>query len=176
MNKRIFTGNYEDIEFNITEEEKHQFAIKTVYGKFDGIHTRQLLKYLLANSKYPPCTLSQKIRYEQEFLGYIDYKDNKLDKRIVVVTKVDTTYSPKLEVFCLKNGQVAEIKIHKRKNQKDKGIKVSWNELPLEEGDIIYMRKCEKERKRRKNKNNEWEGIQGQFEWWLNDYDKIENL
>ena len=135
-----------------------------------------LVKEIVSQIPDDEYSIKDIVKFQQEILGYIEYTNREFDKRIVVVTKLDTTYSPKFEAFCLNNGQVAEIKIHKRKNPKDKAIKVSWNELPLEEGDVIYMKECKKEQKRRKNKNNEWEGISGQFEWWLNDYDKIENL
>ena len=38
-------------------------CIQEAYGKFDGIHTRQLLKYLLNVCQYPPCSVKQKIKY-----------------------------------------------------------------------------------------------------------------
>ena len=78
-------------KFEVTDEEKEQFATKTVYGKFDGIHTREILKYLLENSKYPPVTIKQRIKWELDLLGYIDFKDPSIDKNYLMVTKLDTT-------------------------------------------------------------------------------------
>lgn len=161
-------------KFDVTEEEKQRFSTKTVYGKYDGIHTRRILKYLLDNSKYPSCKLSDKIRYEQELLGYINYENSNLDKRLVVVTKLDDKWSPKFTAYCINNGKRSELKIHKKRNPKNKQIKTSWADLPLHDGDIIYMKDCKKEPKRRKTDNG-WQDIPGEYEWWLNDY-SIYNL
>lgn len=157
-------------KFDITDEELNRFSTKTVYGKYDGLHTKELLKYLLENSKYPRCSVAQKIKYESELLGYIDYKDPSLDKRTVVVTKLNTEWSPKFTAYCLNNGMTSEFKIHKRKNPHDKRIKTIWTDLPLHNGDIVYIKDCKKEPKRRKNSNDEWENIPGEYEWWLKDY------
>ena len=156
-------------KYSITDEELRYFATKTVYGKYDGINVRQLLKHLFDICQYPECSIAHKIKYEQELLGYINYKNPTFDKRQVVVTKLDDKYSPKFTAYCLNNGQSCEMKIHRKKNSVDKKIKTTWNSLPLEEGDIIYMKSCSKEPKRRKTDTG-WEDIPGVYEWWLNDY------
>jgi hypothetical protein len=61
-------------------------------------------------------SLQNKIRYQQEFLSYIDYVNPNLDPRWVVVTGLDTKYSPRFYAYCLKNGQTCQIKV--RKNRK----------------------------------------------------------
>ena len=75
----------------------------------------------------------------------------------------------------MNNRQVSEVKIHKKKNPKDKSIKTSWKDLPLNEGDIIYMKECKKEPKKRKNSEGKWENVPGVYDWWLKDY-SISNL
>ena len=114
--------------------------------------------------------LHEIIQFQQDILGYIEFSDSSFDKRLAVVTKLNTNYSPKFEAFCLNNRQVSEFKIHKRKNPKDRRVKTTWAELPLKDGDIIYLKECKKEPKRRKNSDGEWEDIPGVFDWWLNDY------
>lgn len=163
-------------KFNVTEEEKKQFAIKTVYGKFDGIYTRKLLKYLLNNSKYPPCTLKQKIKYQAEHLGYIDYKDSKLDKRYFVVENLDTKYSPKFTAYCLNNGNSSELRVKKKRNPKNKmdKCKVSFGEKPFENGDIIYLKAWGKEPKMKKTEDG-WEKDPSVMYNWMYDYE-IANL
>ena len=163
-------------KYDITDEEKEYFATKTVYGKFEQIRTRQLLKYLLANSKYPPCKLSQKIRYEQELLGYVDYKDPALSKRIIAITKLNTDWSPKFVAYCLNNGATCEMKIHKKKNPKDKSVKTCWSDLQLHDGDVVLMKACKQESKRRKTADGKWENVPGVYEWWLNDYEIVANM
>ena len=120
-------------------------------------------------------SLKELIKFQQEVLGYIEFSNSEFDKRIVVVTNLNTNYSPKFDAFCLNNRAITEVKIHKNKNKKDESIKVSWKELPLENGDIIFVNKFKKEPKRRKNKNGEWENIPGVFDWWINDYE-ISNI
>ena len=150
------TGKVSDKQFRITD--------------WNGL-IRELVNEI-PDEEYP---LKEIIKYQQEILGYIEYSNEEFDNRLVVVTKLNTDWSPKFEAFCLKNRQVSEMKIHKKKNPKDKSIITAWSDLPLEEGDIIYIKKCEKEKKKRKNSNGEWETIPGVFDWWIKDY-SISNL
>ena len=164
-------------KYKITEDEKKMFATKTVYGKFDGIHTRQLLKYLLENSQYPPCSVEQKIRYEQELLGYIDYKNPKLDKRYFIVTQLDTKYSPKFIAYCLNNGNSVEMRVKKRRNPKNKfdKTKVSFADKPFDNGDILYLKSWGKEPKMKKTDNG-WEKDPSVMYIWMYDYDIVNEL
>ena len=123
----------------------------------------------IPNEEYDLKTL---IKFQQEVLGYIEFSDSSLDKRIVVVTNLNTDYSPKFDAYCLNNRKIHEMKIHKKKNPRDKNIKISWADLPLEEGDIIYLNDCKMDQKRRKNSNGEWESIPGVYDWWINNYSK----
>lgn len=115
------------------------------------------------------------IKFQQEILGYIEMYDERFDKRLVVVTKLDTKYSPKFIAYCLKNRKTSEIKVHKTRNFKDKKIITSFKDLPFEDGDILYMKSCEKKLKVRRNSDGTWEEIPGEFSWWLNDY-SISNI
>lgn len=164
-------------KYNITEDEKKMFAAKTVYGKFEGIHTRQLLKYLLENSQYPPCSVEQKIRYEQELLGYIDYKNPKLDKRYFIVTQLDTKYSPKFIAYCLNNGNSVEMRVKKRRNPKNKfdKTKVSFADKPFDNGDILYLKSWGKEPKMKKTDSG-WEKDPSVMYIWMYDYDIVKEL
>ena len=159
-------------KYSITEDELKVFATKTVYGKFDGIHVRKILKYLLKNSKYPKCTIAQKIKYEQEFLGYIDYTDPTLDKRYIVVTALDTTYSPKFKAYCIATGQTVELKVHKSRNPRDKTVKTSFRDEPFADGDILYMRKPTKKPKVTKV-GDKWVESETEIVWWLDDYEVV---
>lgn len=169
-----FTKMYK--KFDITEEEKQEFATKIVYGKFDGIHTRQLLKYMLANSKYPPCSVAQKIKYEQDLLGYIDYKNPELDKRYFMVLQLDTKYSPKFVAYCINNGRSCEMRIKKNRNPKNEKEKTkkSFTEQPFANGDILYLKSWGKEPKMRKT-DNRWEKDPSVMYNWMYDYE-IANL
>lgn len=162
--------------FEVTDEEKKRFATKTVYGKFDGIHTRQLLKHLLSNCKYPPATVQQRIRWQSEHLGYIDYTDPNIDKRYFVVTNLDTNYSPKFNAYCINNGATVEMRVRKKRNPKNKNdkCKKSFADEQFNNGDIVYLKSWGKEPKMRKT-NEGWVKDTSIMINWLYDYE-ISNL
>ena len=139
-----------------------QYKITDWYGLINAIINK------IPDDEYDLKTL---IQFQQEVLGYIEFSNPNIDKNTVVVTNLNDKYSPKFDAFCLNNREIHEMKIHKSRKKNDKNIIVSWNDLPLKNGDIIYLKKCEKKPKVRKNSNGEWEPIPGLFDWWINDYD-----
>jgi len=133
---------------------------------------------LLINSKYPPCSIKQKIKYQQEHLGYIDYIDSSIDKRYVVITGLDIKYSPKFTAYCINNGMISEMKVRKRKNPKDpkdRKIKTVFNDEPFGDGDIVYIKSCGKE-PRMKKTDNGWEADETAMIWWIYDWNVVNNL
>lgn len=128
-------------------------------------------------SKVPPdeygaTTLAQK---QYEVLGYTDVTDPTLDKRFIMVTNLDTKYSPKFEAVCLNNGKSALLKVHSKKPYNDKRCKASFDKVPFKDGDIIYMSDCMK--KQRESKvNGRWMPIPGAFDWWIEDYFVLDNV
>lgn len=164
-------------KYEMSDEEKFKFSTKTVYGKFEGIHIRQLLKHLLNICQYPPCTIKQKIKYEEELLGYIDYKDPKLPKNYFVVTQLDDKYSPKFTAYCLNNGSTAEMRVRKKRNPKNRNdkCKKSFTDQPFANGDILYLISWGKEPKMRKTDTG-WERDPSVMYTWMYDYDLITDL
>jgi len=159
-------------KFDVTEEQKLLFATQNIIGRFTGVDNRHLLKFILKTSKIPKCNLSQRMKYQIEHLGYIEYVNPKLEARYIVAYDIDTTYSPKFKAYCLKTGEICEMKIHKRKNKKDTKVKTSYLDVPFENGDIIYMTKCNRELKKRRV-DDSWVDVPNEFVWWINDYRKI---
>lgn len=161
-------------KFKITEEQKNKFATKTIIGRFSNVDMKGLLKSVLTISGLyvDKCSLSQRIKYQIEHLGYVEYTNPKLDVRYIVILDIDTTYSPKFKAYCLKTGQICDMKIHSRLVKKDKRIKVSYSDVPVENGDVIYMARCDKEPRKRKGEDG-WETVPNEFVWWINDYRKI---
>ena len=161
-------------KYNMSEEEKLTYATKKTIGKFDSIDIHGLLSALEHNCTITPCTISQKIKYQIEHLGYAEYINPDLTARHIAILELDTTYSPKFKAYCLKNGQVCEMKIHKTIPRNDKKVKSCFKDTPVENGDIIYMEKCDKEPRRKKNPDGSWGIIEGEFNWWINQYKKIQ--
>ena len=161
-------------KFDVTDEQEEKFVTKRVIGRFSNVDAKGLLKYILTNIKVDKCSLSQRMKYQIEHLGYVEYVNPKLDVRYIVILDIDTTYSPKFKAYCLKTGQICDMKIHSRLIKKDKRIKVSYAEVPVENGDVIYMSRCDKEPKKRKV-DDEWQVVPNEFVWWINDYRKVVN-
>ena len=162
-------------KYNLTEAEKKRFATKTVYGSFSDLDTRSILKELLAMSKYPPCPVRMRIKYQQEHLGYIDYKDPNINKRYFVVLGLNTNYSPKFTAYCLNNGKSCEMRAKKKKNPRDRRVKSTFADKPFDEGDILYLKDWGEEPKRKKTDDG-WETDYSTMYKWLYDYDIVEEL
>lgn len=159
-------------KFNATNEQIDKFATKIVYGKFSNIRTNDLIEYLAKNADIPQCSMTEKINYQFENLGYIDYVDPTLDWRYVVVTDLNTTYSPRFGAYSLSNGKTVDMKIHKTKGWKNKDIITSFKDLPLKDCDVIYIKSVKKSPKLNKV-NDEWIEMPDSYEWWINDYVKV---
>lgn len=163
-------------KYNPSDEELFKYATKIIDGRYSNYNLRKVLtNYFIKMNDVPVCTLPQKIKYQLEFLGYVDYKNDSLNNRYIVVTDLDTTYTPRFKAYCIKSGDTCDIKVKKRLNKKDPAIKVSYAELPFEDGDILYMTKCRKENKRKKTDDG-WVNIPNEFDWVITDYRKVNNI
>lgn len=150
---------------------------KTKSGKisesqFTNVDWVGIVKELALKVPSDEFKLGKLIKNQYEILGYITHTDSSIDRRYVVIQNLDTTYSPKFEAYCINNGKTEEMKIRKSKNYKDKSIVTSFKELPVEDGDIIYMKKCKKEVKK-KMIEGDFVELEGQYDWWINDYIKV---
>lgn len=164
--------NYEKF-FKLTEfpeDLKKRFATKTSPAEYKGIHAYDLLRNL--RYKGHKMSLQNKIRYQQEYLSYIDYVNPDLDPRWVVVTGLDTKYSPRFNAYCLKNGQTCQIKVRKnRKSSKHNYYLVNtYEDTPFNNGDILYMVKCKEEPKAVRGEDGKWVRDYNNKEWWLYEY------
>lgn len=114
----------------------------------------------------------QLVKFQYDVLKYIDYVDESIEWRYVVVTDLNTSYSPKFNAYSINNGKVVEMKVHKAKPKFDKNVVNSFKEIPFEDGDILYIKIVKKQPKKHKV-NDEWVVIPDTFEWWIKDYIKV---
>lgn len=77
---------------------------------------------------------SQSIVNIKEIYGYIDYTNNTLDKRYVMILDVNTKYTPVVDTYCMNNGVTIKCKIGKK----------LFNNQELKINDVIYIHKMEK--------------------------------
>lgn len=165
-----FNGyNYEKLFklAEIPEDIKQRFATKVSEAEYVGIDAYNLLVNLKYNGT--PMSLKEKIKCQQEYLSYIDYTNPNMDKRYVVVTNLDTKYSPKFVAYCLRNGQTCTFKVRKNKKGKSFDVKTSFNDTPFENGDILCLIKCKPEPKA-KFVDGEWVRDYKDKEWWCYEY------
>ena len=104
-------------------------------------------------------SVTEQAKFEMEVLGYISMTYD-VDKKTCYVTDVDTKYSPRISLYCLKNGKSVECKINKQ----------TFKSNPLHKGDIIKTFKFE-ERYKQTLVDGEWKRTDTK-EWWLVAYDK----
>lgn len=165
-----FNGyNYEKL-FKLTEmpeDIKFKFATKISDGEFKNINAQKVLQ----NVHYCGTIMSvrDKIKYQQEYLSYIDYTDPNMDKSYVVVTNLDTKYSPKFVAYCINNGKTCPMKVRKNKKDRDWHVKNTFKNTPFVDGDILCILKAKQEPKA-KFVDGEWQRDYKDKEWWVYEY------
>ena len=164
--------NYEKF-FKISEmpeDMKLKYATKISEAEYKGIDTYNLLTHLEYYGNI--MSVKEKIKYQQEYLSYIDYVDPEMSKTIIVVTNLNTNYSPKFVAYCINNGKTCPFKVRKNKKGRDYHVKNSFKDTPFEDGDILRMIKCKQEPKA-KMVDGKWERDYTDKEWWLYEYEVI---
>lgn len=139
-----------------------RFADKETEKMFSGVHTKELMTYLIQYLNPPKRSVKQKIGDQIEHLGYVDIKDD-VYAGMAAVLDVDTKYSPKAKLYSLKNGTTMDCKINKKKYSKTK----------ISKGDIIKIVSTTRKPKMRKTDDG-FEPIPDTMEQWIMDYKIIE--
>lgn len=153
----------------MTDKLESGNSSKTSYKIFDWQGLVERLCSDVSDEEYESYILAQ---MEYEVLGYVEYVDPDLDWRYICVTDLNTNYSPKFNSYCIKNGKIIEMKIHKTIPRNDKKCKVSYQQEPIQDGDIIYIKDCVKQPKKVKTETG-WEIVPDSHEWWIKDYVKL---
>lgn len=157
------------------EDIKHSYATKISEAEYKGLNAYALLTNLKYNGH--PCDLRLKIMYQQEYLSYIDYINPDADPRWVVVTNLDTKYSPRFMAYCLRNGQTCPIKVRKNRQggKNNTHLVNTFENTPFKNGDILYMKYC-KEEPKAVLVDGKWTRDYSNKEWWLYEYSVNEKI
>lgn len=169
-------GLHLDLPFNEDLIKKHsESKTECQYSGVDFVAIIKDCEKMIEDEDY---SMKEKIEWQLEYLGYINFTDSSLDKRIVLVTNLDTKYSPKFTAYCLNNGATEVLKVQKTPKRKRRD-RVYFEQLPLKDGDIIYATKMEKEPRNKKVGNTgtseDWIPT-GEVDWWLRDYRILEEV
>jgi DNA polymerase-3 subunit alpha len=150
--------------------ERNCTPTNSTYGKLDW---RKALEEIYDNIPNIDINFKDKLAFQNEILGYIDYKNDKLEKRYVLITDVNTKYTPIVNTYCLNNGSACKCKINKK----------IWKSIgELQQNDIIYIHQMEKKFGWKKvgetvDKNNKPKPIfeidESKNEWWVTNYNKV---
>lgn len=159
-------------KYNLSDEELMKYATKISYGRFEEINVSEILRTIENTEEIKPITISQKIKYQLEHLGYIEYQDPEADKRLIAIIDLDTTYAPKFDAYNLRTGQICQMKVRNKIPRNNKKVKTCFHDVPFENGDVIYMTNCSKEIRKRKSADGGWETVLGEYVWYIDEYYK----
>ena len=143
---------YHIIAQNSTETEK-QFQIK---------NTHNILNTIWDNLQECDYTLKEKIQFQKEYLGYIEYKNVDMPKEYIYIEELDIKYTPKCKAYCLNTGKSMTVKIDKK----------FYNKNKIEEGDLIAIKSIKKEMKWIKD-GDDFKQSGTEIDWKIHDYKKI---
>ena len=143
-----------------------KYAGKETEKLFTKVDSYGLILEFAKNIPYRRRTLKEKISSQVERLGYINIIDPRYSG-MVVVLELDTTYSPKVKLYSLKNGTISDCKIDRK----------TFNRAKVAQGDILKIICTQRKPKVKKNADTgEWENVPGTSELWITKYHKVENL
>ena len=172
----LFNGIYPKKQFN---KNKLPFGIsEEVFKKYSEVETKTLFKEvdkmkliedifnMIPNRDIP---IQTRLNTEIEMIGYIQYKNPKLDKKYVLITDVNTKYTPVVMTYSLSSGAAVKCKIPKR----------AWQSLEV--GSIIYIksmeRKCGFKKVGEDGKGKPiFEKDIDKQEWWITSFEVINSL
>ena len=129
----------------------------------------KLLDYLINNLTEEEFDVLTLLKLQMEYSKTVNYINSDLDKNLVFVDKIDSKNY--LTLYCLNNGKKLTFKVKK----------ALLNYKPIEEGNVLYLGKCERLPKCTfggKDKKNKpiWIKHNDILEWNLNDYNIIKEL
>ena len=152
--------------------EKNSVPTKATYTKFNSMECLKEIWSVLPNKNI---SFKENLINNKELLGYINYKNNKLNKRYVFVSEINLKYTPVINTYCLNNSSTCKCKISKR----------IWNNQPIQENDIIYIdsmkkkfgcKKIGEKTDKRGNIKPIFEEDKTKLVWWIEKYSIINNM
>ena len=125
--------------------------------KFENIC--DILKLIEHNTPNESFGIKEQVEFENDALGYINMTYD-VDKRVCYVLDIDTKYTPKVTLYCLRNGKTVLCKVNK----------VLFKKQPLKVGMIIRASRFE-ERYKQAYVNGGWQRTNDK-EWWCSAYNE----
>lgn len=133
-----------DIMLQYATETEKQYRLKDKDG---------FINYLLENITYKEYPITQRIKDEKEYLGYVSLKIEGKSSTWYV-TDINTKYSPKISLYNVGTGEEKVVKIEKRKYQM----------VPFDK-DVCLRATFEMKNKCKKDENGDWVKLEEEEEW-----------
>ena len=131
--------------------------------QYINIDYRKMLTNIETRIPNKAISITEQALFEIDVVGYISMIYD-VDKRYCLVTDIDTKYSPVVTLYSLGSGKEVICKINK----------ALFKEEPFKKGQLIKCGRFFEKYKQRKTENG-WEQTNIK-EWWLNDYELIDDL
>lgn len=151
----------------LSEDVVRKYATKETEKMFTGVDSLGLLKETVQNYKYPKTTVIDKLKYEQECLGYVTVHDESVSNKLFLVTKLDVKRSiVNADIYSVNSGKTHQVRQWRR----------SYDSKHYSEGDLLYVYKIDKKHKRvpsgeyDANGKQIWVEDPNELEYWLNSY------
>lgn len=126
------------------------------------------LKVMTSSMAYSPVSITERMDYQKEYIGYISYINPNISKRYYYVKDLSVTKS-------IVNIQLYEI--YSGKTQKVKMWTTQYKKNPFDEGDILYLKSIEKKHKKEptgeinpKTGKKIYKDVPDKFEFWLKNF------
>ena len=141
-----------------------KFAKKSTEKQFKEIDTIGLINFFLSMEEKEISTV-EKIIVEYKIYGESNVTNESYDSRWCIALDIDTTYSPKILFYNIYSGRTQTLKINKK----------MWSKEKFDLYDVVCLNETQEKAKKFLNKQTgKWEST-GEYEWWINDYWKVEN-
>ena len=133
-----------DIMLQYATETEKQYRLKDKDG---------FINYLLGDITYKEYPITQRIKDEKEYLGYVSLKIEGKSSTWYV-TDINTKYSPKVSLYNVCTGEEKVVKIEKRKYQ-----------IAPFDKDVCLRATFEMKNKCKKDENGDWVKLEEKEEW-----------
>lgn len=163
--KQISKKNIDKTPF--TMELLQKYSQSETDKTFKNIDFEAMINDMVTKLKPKPISIQEKIKFQQEYLGYIDLSLG-VDGQNCYVVKTDTKFKPRITVVSLNNSKQLEFRMAKK----------YYSLLRIKKGDLIYIHQAIKKPRWRKageykNGKPKFEIIPGEFEWEITNCEKI---
>lgn len=161
-------------ELNIPLNIAEKYATKVTEKTLTGMDTNGLLNEIVNTTEYPPTTLMNHFKYEQECLGYVITIDPSINKRLYYVSAINSTkYLTTITLYEIFSGKTRQVKMWTSQYSKSR----------FEVGTILYIISLEKKNKKEptgeinpETGKKIYADVPDKFEYWLKKFIVKESL